>query len=213
MPNAQNVNRPRAARGADTESIKTRTDRSGVVGATGPNGALWAVPAVKDAGTVLVAAGTNLSAGEQLVNNLLAQLRTARKNLIGLTLTWDAAHGVFVTNVEANAKVPADITGSGLLLADRTPHLLEPPMGLLAMFDLKKSLIRATVQRPAPGKQMCLVEISPDPVGPATFKALKGYGARRTLSGYAPGTWWLRAALVDAGDQSDYFGPVSVIVK
>ncbi len=213
MPKSNPNVKPRAARGADTASIKARIDRSGVVSTSGSTSTLWTVPAVKDSGTALVTAGSNLTAGEQLVNNLESQLTTARASLNTLTFAWDEAYGLYCTNVESNAQKPADITGGGLLLLDRSLHTLLPALGLTVRYDTVNSVIRVLVKRPPPGDQKCLLEVSPDPVGATTFKAVTGYGGKRALAGYAPGTWWLRVALVDATDQSAYFGPVAVIVK
>jgi hypothetical protein len=69
------------------------------------------------------------------------------------------------------------------------------------------------IKLPLSGKRQCAIEISPDPAGPATFKRLDGTGMTRALQGHAAGTWWVRAATLRAKEQSDWFGPVAVIVK
>jgi hypothetical protein len=63
------------------------------------------------------------------------------------------------------------------------------------------------------GDHKCVIEISPDPVTPTSWLRLAGTGVRRTLSGYAEGTWWIRAAPTVAAEQGDWFGPVAVVVK
>jgi hypothetical protein len=86
-------------------------------------------------------------------------------------------------------------------------------VGLLAAYDPKKKVIDLHVKFPPSKRQRrCVIEISTDPIGAATWHRLDGDGAKRTLAGYAPGTYWLRAASSVAAGRSDWFGPVSVIV-
>lgn len=58
-----------------------------------------------------------------------------------------------------------------------------------------------------------VVDISADPTNPNSWTRLQGIGTVHTLSGYAPGTYWVRAASVRANEQSEFTSPVSVIVK
>ena len=59
----------------------------------------------------------------------------------------------------------------------------------------------------------CIVEISPTPVGAATYVRLEGYGVKRAVPGYASSTYEVHAATSNAQGRSDWFGPVAVIVK
>jgi hypothetical protein len=63
------------------------------------------------------------------------------------------------------------------------------------------------------GDHKCVIELSPDPVTPTSWVRLEGNGLRRALSGYAEGMWWIRAATSVATEQSDWFGPVAIVVK
>ncbi len=65
----------------------------------------------------------------------------------------------------------------------------------------------------AVGPERCAIEISPEPVGDATWAQVEGNGCRRALAGYAPGTYWVRAASVRSTGKSAWCGPVAVIVK
>jgi hypothetical protein len=69
------------------------------------------------------------------------------------------------------------------------------------------------VVKQAPGMRTCQVEISTNPSDPASWKRVKGGSGKRTLTGYAPGTYWLRACSVRGADESDYTVAVAVVVK
>jgi hypothetical protein len=205
--------KPHVAREFDKGSIKAREDRSTLVATHGPNSPLWgAVPAVGDSGKKLVTAGDELTAGAKLVKSLESQLDTARKGLVVLTGAWDQAFELFATNVETHAVQAADISSLGLVTLDPATYKLAAPLSIDVAFDVKKSAIRIHVHR-APGAHKCIVEISAEPISPGSFKQAKGNGARRTLTGYPPGMYWVRAATVNADDQSEWTGPVAVIVK
>src|SRR5215203_727482 len=81
-----------------------------------------------------------------------------------------------------------------------------------AAFDAVKGRVQIHVNK-APGMQACVVEVSPDPAGASSWQRLPGFGAVHKLSGYAPGTYWVRAASARANQISDFAGPVSVIVR
>jgi hypothetical protein len=57
------------------------------------------------------------------------------------------------------------------------------------------------------------VEISPNPAGPDTWKRLPGVAASRSIGGYPPGTYLVRAASAKGQAESSFTGPVSVVVK
>jgi hypothetical protein len=203
----------RVARQGDTASTKTREARSKDVATTAPSSPIWqAQPAVQTAGNKLIAAGANLTTGEELVNTLETQLTAARSALGTLTLVWDQAFDGWVVVVEEFTTLPSEINALGTSVLDVTKHTLLTPLGVTATYDAKKELIRVHVHRAA-GRHACIVEISPDPIAPGSFKRLVGNAAQRNLAGYAPGTWWVHAATSNAGAESGFTTPVSVIVK
>ncbi|MFT3775796.1 MAG: hypothetical protein QM820_61395 [Minicystis sp.] len=210
---SQKNNRPRVAREADKGSLKARENRSDLIEGSAPSSPIWqAQQPVQAAGKRVIAAGASLAAGEKLLQILEAQVATQRQLLVSLTAEWDEAHRLYATNVESFAIKPEDVTALGLPVLDKGTYALAAPIAVTAKFDAKADLLRIQVQRP-PGKYTCRIEISPNPIGPDTFKEVKGHGARRALSGYAPGGYWVRAAMVDAGNQSDFTKPVFVVVK
>ena len=59
----------------------------------------------------------------------------------------------------------------------------------------------------------CVIAISPDPISATSYVELQGYGRKRSLTGYAPGTYWVRACTTNADKRSAWFGPFPVVVK
>lgn len=108
--------------------------------------------------------------------------------------------------------MPEDITGLGMAVLGRETYTLAAPVEVNARFDITTGLIHIHVKK-APGMRNCLVEISSDPADPRSWLRLPGIGAIHTLRGYAPGTYWVRAASVRASDQSEFTTPVPVTVK
>jgi hypothetical protein len=205
--------KPRVARQGDTASVKSREDRTNDVATTAPSSPIWqAQSSMQAAGKKLITAGANLTAGSKLVDSLEAQLTAARTALGGLTLQWDQAYDGWVVVVEEFTTLPAEITALGTSVLDVTKHPLLTPLEVTATYDPKKALIRVHVHRAA-GNHPCIVEISPDPIAPGSFKRVTGNAAKRALAGYAPGTWWVRAAVSNATDESGFTTPVAVIVK
>jgi hypothetical protein len=205
--------KPRVARKGDTASLQTREDRTVAVATTAPSSPIWqAQPTLQTAGNKLITAGTNLTTGVKQVKTLEAQLTAARTALGSLTLGWDQAYDGWVVTVEEFTTLPAEIAALGSAVLDVTKHPLLPPLGVTVTYDVKKALIRIHVHR-ADGDHACIVEISPDPIAAGSFKRLVGNAAVRALAGYAPGTWWVHAAVSNAGTESGFTGPVAVIVK
>jgi hypothetical protein len=197
----------------DKQSIKTRTDRAGVVAKLTPGSALYqAQPTVQQAGVAVIAAGADLATADSAVKAAEGMLATARSAREAKVIDFDAAYDVYVANTEKHSVTAEDVQGVGLGVLQRGKYVLTQPAQVEARFDAVKSQIRLHVKQ-APGMQACVVDVSPDPVGPATWTRLPGVGARQVLSGYAPGTYWVRAASVRASEQSEFTGPVSVIVK
>jgi hypothetical protein len=211
MAQSTNNHRPRAARAVDKVSLKAREDRSVLVGNTGPACLLWQANAgLAAAGGELVQAGVDLAAAAKAAQVLAAALETARQEMIALRIAWDEQYYVYVTSVELYATTPGDITALGLALLDEAAYKLGPP-DVTARYDRVEGLIRLHVK--GAGRFKCRIEVSSDPLTPGSFQALVGNTARRALAGYPPGGYWVRAALLSAGDQSDFSEPVFVLVS
>jgi hypothetical protein len=199
--------------GGDKESIRSRIDRAGVMRTQSATSTFAQNhPPVKDACNAVVAAGKDLDDAEAACKAAEAELVRARSVRDAKVDAFDAAHAVCVAVTEQFATTPEDIQSIGLGVFDRASHVLAPPLAIEVRFDAAKESIRIYVKH-APGMTACAIEVSTDPIGPSTWKKLDGHGARRVLTGYAPGTYWFRAASVRANAQSAFTSPVSVIVK
>jgi hypothetical protein len=205
-----NNHKPRAARSPDKRSLKSREDRSELVLSTAANSPLW-VGDVKASGENLILAGLELAAGEALVQSLRTQMESAEKQLLSLTIAWDERFNLYAGNAEVLAVKPQDITNLALPLLEETTNKLAPPVSVSARFDVLAGLIRLLVRKP-PGNFACRIEVSPNPITPTSWVAVKGKGARRALSGYPSGGLWIRALLSDNENESDYSQPVFVMV-
>jgi hypothetical protein len=205
---------PRVAIGADVASDQALAERAQVVGTMAVVTALYtsnaAFKAVIDD---FVASGAALAAAQAKVTNLEAQLAQARGDRDQQRVVALDAHGAAVKGVERHSTTVAAIQSYGFAQLEIVKEGAVVPTGILAEYDPKKKVINVHVKFP-PGKRQhrCAVEISTDPVGPATWHRLDGDGVKRALTGYAPGTYWIHAATSVAAGRSDWFGPVSVIV-
>jgi len=203
----------RAARDIDKKSAETRQYRSDLINSTASSGPIWqANRNVADAGKNVISAGKDLVAKEKAAAALEAQAATARQEVVTLTKAWDTLFNIYAGNVELVAVKPEDIKSCALVVLDVTVNTFAGPLDVIVKYDVLAALIRINVKAP-PGEYRCRIEISPDPITPGSFIELKGHGARRALAGYPPGGYWVRAAMTDYDDQSDWFGPVYVLVK
>jgi hypothetical protein len=196
--------------GVVKESIKSRTDFSTTMDSQMKQAPLYGV--VKQSCDAVVAEGAALLAAEAAVNAAVATLANARDLREMAVVKFDNALNLLISDVEKNAQNPGDVTSLALSVLDRQSYPLEIPAGLTVKYDAAKSLIRVNVDLP-PGAASCLLEVSTDPSNPASWKRVTGGGARRSIAGYPPGTYWFRACSVRANDESDFTTPVSVIVK
>lgn len=207
---SKNNHRPRASRGPDKVNVKSREDRSILVGNNAPSSQLWQGD-VKAKGETLIKSGLDLVAGEKLAQSLRAQAESAEKEVVTLTIAWDEHFTLYAGEVELAATKPEDVTKLGLTLLEEQSYELAAPLSVTVRYDLITSQIRILVRKP-PGNFGCRIEISPNPIVPGSWMALKGLGARRALSGYASGGWWVRALMCDMEDESEYSQPVFVMV-
>jgi hypothetical protein len=194
-------------------SVKKRVDAGAVIGANAPTSAiLTANTDVQAAANALIAVNTKLDAQDTKVKSLDLELVTERGSLANLTVDWDSAYDVFVAVGRKYCVTAQDATSLGLAAVGAAVYVLAMPLAVLVKYDVVKELIRIHVKR-APGLRAVRIQISPDPITATSFVDLLGDGATAALAGYAPGTWWVRAASIRARECSDWTTPVSVIVK
>ncbi len=185
---------PRVDVGADTISIKALVARAQVVGTMTPLTPLYTSNvAFKDETDAFVAAGVALSASETKVANLEAALTQARGDRDTAHTTCKSCHAVVATQVEKNSATPAALQSYGFLYQEIVKLGAVLPTGILWSYDHATSLLQIHVQY-AGKARACLVEISPDPVTATSYRRLDGHGVKRSLTGYAPGTYWVHAA-------------------
>jgi hypothetical protein len=194
-------------------SVRTRTAFGVLLGARITGSTLCQnQPSVMAACTDVVSAGAALAGKEAGVKDAEAKLAALREERDEAQDAFDRCFGFLVAGVEKHALSAGEITALALALADRKTHALLPPLGLDATFDPARHAVLVEVTMP-PGKATCLVEVSTNPADPASWRRVPGHGARRSISGYAPGTYWFRALCTRGNDDSDYIDAVSVQVR
>jgi hypothetical protein len=197
----------------DKQTGQSRADRAEVIAGMAPTSPLYlSQPEVKAAADALVSAGTDLAGALTAQNKADTQAANARDAVVEKTAAYDSAYSVFTAVLRKYAKSPADVTTLGMGTRQPVNNTLAMPIAVEAKFNVLKSAISIYIQR-APGMLTVAVEISHDPTNPASWTRLKGTGARRTVTGYTPGTYYVRAASLTAQDQSDFTDPVPVTVK
>jgi hypothetical protein len=199
--------------GADKISDKTRSDRAEVVRSMATATPLYKNDAsFKDAVDKLIQAGLDLDGAEAQVTQLEAALIKAKSSRDARRNAYDKAYGLCSTSVENYSAKPEDVHGFGFAVLTRTAQAFGPPLNIDARHDAARDVLRVRVLY-ASGQHQCAVEISADPATPGSYTRLDGTGVLQVLSGYGPGTWWIRAATLRAKGRSEWFGPVPVVVK
>jgi hypothetical protein len=213
MSNGQHKKKVVRVSAAAKDNVTTRVDEGKVVATNSPNSPISQQnQEVATTAQNLVAATNTLEAKNAKVKALEAELATERTALGDLTVDWDTTWGIFVSTAKKYCKTDQDAQSLGLAAMVLVAYALAKPVEVIVKWDAKKALIRIHVKRPK-GLRSVRIEISPDPVTATSWKQLDGDGATAALSGYAPGTWWVRAAMVRARQVSEYTVPVAVIVK
>ena len=198
---------------AEKVSVKRRTDLAGLISKQMTTSEfVQAHPEVSAACQTMVTCGSELADANAAVIAAKVVLVQAESALARKTTAYDGALSVLAAHTEHLAESEGDVQSVGLTVLNRASYHLAPPLAVEARYDITKNLVRVNVRLP-PGAQGCVTEISTDRADPTKWQRLKGMGARRALSGYAPGTYWIRAASMRAADESDFTGPVAVVVK
>jgi hypothetical protein len=199
--------------GADQASDDAAIHRSKVVGNMAVNTPRYQNdPTFKAVINDQVQAGVDLNTAAIDVSLILASLAKVRGVLDAKRQDWRRANGAAIKQVEKTFPTEQEIQSYGYSVLTPSNSGLVAPSDIVVRYDLAKALLRIHVRWSSRG-QKCVIEISTDPIGEGTWVQLDGSGCLRALSGYAPGTYWVRAATVRAKAQSEWFGPVAVIVK
>ena len=202
----------RVAIGADLKSTATREDRCVSLTSALTSSALYQGNAIVKASAVnVLGAGAAVKVADDAVTAAELVIATARATRDTKVVTFDSAYGVLISNVEMTATTAAEITGAGLTPGYSISYALAMPLMVTATYNHATSMIDVHVKH-APGMRANVVEIGTDPNG-TTWTQAKGVGVKRTLAGYAPGTYWVRAASARGNTQSDFTVPVPVLVK
>lgn len=196
-----------------TQSTKTRISAAQVLEGLVPNNPfIKSQPALQNTSAAVIQAGDALATAETDVDVLEAQLATARQIRDSKQVAFDQVHTVFLGTLEQFAQTPADIASVQYTVRQRITHPVVTPLGITTGYDPKKQTIEIHVRRGS-GNHKCVIEISPDPIVPGTWKRLAANAAKQSVPGYAPGLYWIRAAISTGKGQSDFTAPVSVTVK
>jgi len=203
----------RIDRGVDKLSTQARIDRGTQMGKAIPTSTLYtSVLPVKAACDTVVLAGTALATANTAATAAELAAATARSLRDIKQGTFDTVNAICITTVEHYATTPADIQGVAYVLLIPNNNGLAMLSGMTVRFDPVLGLVDIEMKHPA-GVTRCLLEVSPDPVTATSWQRVSGDGLRRKLSGYAPGTYWFRAATMRASAQSPFTTPISVVVK
>jgi hypothetical protein len=194
------------------------TDRANLLAGIqqlGPQSPLFAAnPIIQTAVASLGQAGAALKTAEDAVTVDESKLQLDKVARDDARAKFDKALVLLKNLVENDAHTEADVTSMSFKLrgpkASKSP--LTAPQGILVR--LGKVHGQFTVSAKDTGTQKhYAAEISPDPVGPASWTGLPGSGKARTVTGYKSGmVVWVRFATLSKQQQSDWCTPVSVTV-
>jgi hypothetical protein len=170
-------------------------------------------PAYKGSIDAVVVAGSELDASIGELSDAEALAGKARGVRDGKRRAFRKANAAAVTQVERYSVKPEDITDRGYVALDPAQGLI-PPTGILATHDPGQGTLEIHVGYPKERRaHRCVIAISGEPGGIGAYQELDGYGRRRSLPGYAPGTYYIRACTLRATKRSAWVGPVVVVVK
>ena len=156
---------------------------------------------------------TALKTKGEAANGLQLQLDALREDINGTRIKYGRALGILRSNLEAAATTVADVATLGIVARLGAPPVpaLTPPTGVKIVLGKKHGQFTATAVSPLKG--VFGAQVSPDPVGPATWVDVTGTGKRRVVSGHPTGTLlWIRFRRVTGKGASDWCAPVPVTV-
>jgi hypothetical protein len=209
----KDVQQPRADVGADNKNNASLAARAKVVGEMATTTSIYLSNSVfKAAVDDFVTAGTTLATADTKVINLEAEIIQARADRDVARTNCRDCHAVCVAQVEKYSATGADLVKFGFAQLEIVRLASVMPNAILWKLDHKTGLMLLHVKFPGRARK-CIVEISPDPIGPATWHRLDGHGATRKVTGFPPGTYWAHAATSLSDGRSDWFGPVPIVIK
>ena len=179
--------------------------------------ALMQIPAIAASYAALVKKGAPLQTSNDLV---AADQQQLKADEVARDIARSVADGELITLktlVSQAAQNGADVAGMGFKelasVASATQDKPAVPGPIVAKPGKTQGRARVMVGQPGRIAGHTMAELSPDPIGAATWVVLPGSGKQRKLSGYASGTrLWVRFAAVKYGQQSDWTTPVLVII-
>jgi hypothetical protein len=142
-----------------------------------------------------------------------AALDTARGVRTTARRVAKQANRAAATQVEKVSTTDEEIVAAGYVALDEQTIGLVLPIAIKLGYDVVHGTLDVHVQYPKGMHPECVIAISPDPITATSYVELLGYGRKRSLTGYAAGTYWVRACTVDARGRSAWFGPFPVVVK
>ena len=196
-----------------------RTDKERIDSATGitqmaPQSALYTQnsqikAAVDNVGTLT----GDLKTQADTANGLQKQLDEAKGTLDTTRTKHGRAMGFFRVLAENTATTLDQLASLGLVgrIGAAPPAPITPPTGVKISLGTVHGQFRASAVS-ATGKKFG-AQISPDPIGPATWIDLPGTGKRRIITGHPSGSLvWVRFRLLRGQGASDWCAAVPVTV-
>jgi hypothetical protein len=202
--------------GGDKADDEKRLARYRMVKDNAPNTVAYKNdPAFRAAIDAYLARGQAFTLDGDALEKAKHALSVAETNSDNSRTALDAAYDVAGHCVLAGAAGIEDVKGAGFAPVAQEPVSRDVAglTGLEVKFDPVSGAIKVYATFADKGRHQIYLEISPDPVTSASFKRVDATAVRQVLRGYAPGLWWVRAAAFRARVRSDWFGPVSVLVK
>src|SRR5262249_36993539 len=140
-------------------------------------------PAFKAMADGYIALGTAFMGDHDKVKTadlVASQARSTRDNG---RISLDGAYDTLVTGVMGRALTLEDIhaCGFGTVSVEVVSQTIALPSDIQLRYDPKALAILVHVKWATKGRHQCILEISPDPIGPATWKRLDTSGVKVKL--------------------------------
>ena len=114
-----------------------------------------------------------------------AAFKKARTALAAGTAEWDRSYRILIAAAEKHCATADAGTALGLSVLGKTKYPFAKPIAVEVTQNLDKGMLPIRVARPASVRSVC-VEVSPDPVTPASSVELPGHGAIHEIPLPAP---------------------------
>jgi len=196
--------------------IDGRIALSSMLAKAAPQSAVYGSnPFLKGAADKAVQRGDDLQAAATAAHNAEMKLSAAKAAVVVAEARFDRDVLCLKSAAEATCTTEAELNDLGFNRRQpkAAPEPLTAPESIVAKMGKDKGTM--VVQAKRVGRVSTYVaEISPDPIGPATWQSIPGTGVRRTLSGYQSGAqYWVRFRSVRANEESAWSDPVPVVAR